>query len=85
MRCGNDPVVCLDFLILFIGEFLKDRITMTLLAALLVLLFKLRVDQRKSRELAYAEQLIELDKKRKQERKLSSTWEVVDGKWVERP
>jgi hypothetical protein len=81
--CANDPVVCIDFVILFIGEFLKDWTTMAMLAFLLVLLFCLRGEQRKARELDYAKQMEAYDDKRMQQRTQTGTWDVKEGKWID--
>lgn len=72
--CRDDPVVCIDTVALFIGEFLKDWTTLGMLAILLALLLKLRSDQRKQREAAYAEQLAAYDERRQQTFK--PTWEL---------
>jgi len=55
--CSGDPVVCIDFIILFIGEFLKDWTTLAMLAILLGLLLRLRADRQKADEAAYATQI----------------------------
>lgn len=66
--CRDDPVVCIDFLFLWIGEFLKDWTTLAMLAILLGLLLKLRADQHQAREDAYARQMDAYEAKRKAER-----------------
>ena len=48
--CSGDPLVCIEFVVLGIGEFLKDWTTLAMLALLLGLLFKLRVDRRRARD-----------------------------------
>lgn len=72
--CRDDPVVCIDAVALFIGEFLKDWTTLGMLAFLLALLLKLRADQRKQHEQAYAQQLAAYDERRQQPFK--PTWDV---------
>ena len=62
--CGGDPLVCIDWLVVFIGEFLKDWTTLAMLAILLVLLFRLRSDQTRAKEDEYARHLAEFDQKR---------------------
>ncbi len=56
-NCRTDPVVCIDFVVLFIAEFLKDWTTLGMMAVLLGLLFKVRAKQLKERESAYARQM----------------------------
>ena len=72
--CRDDPVVCIDAVALFIGEFLKDWTTLAMLAILLALLLKLRADQRKQREKAYALQLADYDERRRQP--FTPTWDI---------
>ncbi len=72
--CRDDPVVCIDTVALFIGEFFKDWTTMGMLAILLVLLLKLRADQRIQREKAYAQQLEACDERRRQS--FTPTWDL---------
>lgn len=55
--CRTDPVVCIDFVALFIAEFLKDWTTLGMMVVLLGLLFRLRAKQLKERESAYARQM----------------------------
>ena len=65
--CGGDPLVCIEFVVLGIGEFLKDWTTMGMLALLLVLLLRFRADRAKAREDAYARQLGVYDDRRGQD------------------
>lgn len=75
--CRTDPVVCIDSVALFIGEFLKDWTTLGMLALLLGLLLKLRHDQHRAREAAYAEQMAAYDKQRQQSRPaFVPTWDL---------
>lgn len=55
--CDGDPLACIEFVVLGIGEFLKDWTTMAMLAALLLLLLRLRADRARAREADYARQL----------------------------
>jgi hypothetical protein len=71
--CGGDPLACIDFVFLLIGEFLKDWTTMGMMALLLGLLLKMRIDQNKARDLAYHRQMESYDDKRTQE-PLVPTW-----------
>ena len=64
--CGGDPLVCIEFVILGIGEFLKDWTTMGMLAILLGLLLRYRADRAKAREDAYGRQLADFDTRRSQ-------------------
>lgn len=82
--CRGDPVACIDFAVLFVGEFLKDWTTMALLAILLGLLLKLRSDQATAREFAYAMQMQAYDDRRNGDQAATGTWEIKDGKLVER-
>ncbi|MDP2825605.1 MAG: hypothetical protein Q8O52_23340 [Sulfuritalea sp.] len=82
--CGGDPLVCMDFVALFIGEFLKDWTTLAMLAILLVLLLMLRADRRKAAEAAYARQLEAYDNKRHEETGQAPTWVVGNDKTDER-
>ena len=65
--CGGDPLVCIEFAVLGIGEFLKDWTTLGMLALLLVLLLRYRADRAKAREDAYARQLAAYDDRRGQD------------------
>jgi len=65
--CGGDPLVCIEFVVLGIGEFLKDWTTMGMLAILLGLLLRFRADRAKAREDAYGRHLAAFDGRRSQE------------------
>jgi hypothetical protein len=65
--CGGDPLVCIEFVVLGIGEFLKDWTTMGMLAILLGLLLRFRSDRAKAREDAYGRHLAAFDSRRSQE------------------
>jgi len=78
--CGDDPVVCIDTVALFIGEFLKDWTTLAMLAILFVLLLRLRADQKKTRSAEYARQMLKLETQRSSEGVRSATWEIKGGK-----
>lgn len=62
--CGGDPLVCIEFVVLGIGEFLKDWTTLGMLALLLGLLLRFRADRAKAREDAYGRQLGAYDDRR---------------------
>ncbi len=70
--CSGDPLVCIEFVVLGIEEFLKDWTTLAMLALLLGLLFKLRTDRQRTRDEAYARRLAAYDDKRSQ--KSEPTW-----------
>ena len=55
--CGGDPLVCIEFVVLGIGEFLKDWTTLAMLALLLGLLLKLLADREQARDEDYARRL----------------------------
>lgn len=65
--CGGDPLVCIEFVVLGIGEFLKDWTTLAMLAILLGLLLRFRADRTKAREDAYGRHLAAFDSRRSQE------------------
>ena len=65
--CGGDPLVCIEFVILGIGEFLKDWTTLAMLLLLLGLLLRERADRQKARDEAYATRLEAYDEKRREE------------------
>ncbi len=65
--CGGDPLVCIEFVVLGIGEFLKDWTTLGMLALLLGLLLRFRADRAKAREDAYGRQLAAYDDRRGQD------------------
>ncbi|MCX7165770.1 MAG: hypothetical protein NTV11_05800 [Rhodocyclales bacterium] len=81
--CGGDPLVCIDFVALFIAEFLKDWTTLVMLLILLGLLLRLRADRQKARELDYARRLAAYDDKRSHEIP-EPTWAVENDRIVER-
>ncbi len=67
LACGGDALVCIEFAVLAIGEFLRDWTTLAMLALLLGLLLKLRADRQKAREAGYARRLAAYDEQRSQE------------------
>lgn len=73
--CGGDPLVCIELVVLGIGNFLKDGTTMAMLALLLVLLLRYRADRAKAREADYARHLAEYDEKRAIDEVLSARGE----------
>ena len=64
--CGGDALFCIEFVVLAIGEFLRDWTTLAMLALLLGLLFKLRADRHQARDDAYARRLTAYDEQRSQ-------------------
>lgn len=72
--CSGDPVACIDFVILFIAEFLKDWTTLAMLAILLGLLLRLRADRRKAREEVFARQVEAYAARMKEESGQVPTW-----------
>lgn len=58
MDCRIDLLVCIDWVAESIGIFLKDGVTMSCLAASLVLLVRVRGRQRQARDAAYAAGLL---------------------------
>jgi hypothetical protein len=66
--CGGDPLVCIEFVVLGIGEFLSDWTTLAMLALLLGLLLKLRADRQRMRDEAYGRRLAAYDEMRSQEK-----------------
>ena len=82
--CGGDPLVCIEFVILGIGEFLKDWTTLAMLLLLLGLLLRERADRQKARDKAYATRLEAYDEKRREEETQARTWAVEDKSREER-
>ena len=80
--CGGDPLVCIDFVVLFIGEYLREWTTLAMLLLLLGLLLQLRADRQKAAEDAYGRQLEACDDKRSEEGQ-ARTW-VFDGDRMEK-
>jgi hypothetical protein len=70
--CKEDPVVCIDWLATAIGDFLKDGITMTCLAVLLVLLLRARARSQQRALEAYASSMLDYE----QGRGKGKTWSV---------
>ncbi len=82
--CGGDPLVCIEFAVLTIGEFLKDWTTMAMLLLLLGLLLRMRADRQKARDEAYATRLEAYDEKRREEETQARTWMVEDDRTGQR-
>ena len=74
--CDGDPVKCIDFAVLFIVEYMKDWTTIVMLALLLGLLLRLRVDRHKAHEASYARKLGAYDEKRRAADERVPTWTV---------
>ncbi len=81
--CGGDPLVCIEFIVWGIGEFLKDWTTMAMLAILLVLLLKYRADRRQAAEDQYAERLKSYEEQRNRQPTVPS-WAIENDKMVKR-
>lgn len=64
LSCRDDLQVCIDFIVVSIGDFLTDWTTLAMLAILLGLLLRLRGDRQRAREAAYASRLRTYDQKR---------------------
>lgn len=82
--CGGDPLVCIEFVILGIGEFLKDWTTLAMLLLLLGLLLRERVDRQKARDESYATRLEAYDEKRREEETQARTWAVEGDRTEQR-
>jgi len=82
--CGGDPLICIEFVVMVIGEFLKDWTTIAMLLLLLGLLLRERADRQRARDTAYAEQLAAYDEKRREEETQARTWAVEGDKTEER-
>ena len=65
--CGGDALICIEFVVLGIGEFVSDWTTLVMLALLLGLLLKLRADRQTTRETGYARRLAAYDEQRHRE------------------
>ena len=72
--CRGDPVVCIDFVILFVVEFLKDWTTLAMLAVLLALLLRLRADRQKADAAAYVGQIGAYEARLNQKTGQGPTW-----------
>jgi cbb3-type cytochrome oxidase subunit 3 len=70
--CGGDPIVCIEFVIRFITEFLKDWTTLAMLLVFLGLLLSLRADRRKALDDDYGRRLEAYDDKRNDQTRLRS-------------
>jgi hypothetical protein len=78
MACRDDPVACIDFAALFIGEFLKDGTTLALLTVLLGLTIKLRRDRQRAAQQAYDAQLLVLAAQREEAGHRAPGWIIGD-------
>ena len=83
--CNGDPLVCIEFVVLFVGEFLKDWTTLAMLALLLGMLLSLRADRHKAREAAYARQLAAYDDRRNEETRARSELTETGGTGEPKP
>ena len=57
MDCQADLLICIDWVAVAIGGILKDGVTMTCLAIMLIVLMRVRNRQKKQRDATYASQL----------------------------
>lgn len=75
--CSNDLLICIDWVFLAIGGFLKDGITMSCLAVALVFLLNYRHKQRQKKYDEYAKGLLgNADTLFRQQ---TQSWEVPDN------
>lgn len=74
--CNADPVACIDFVALFVGEFLKDWTTLAMLATLLILLLRKRAEQERAREEEYARQLLAHVERKAHDARHGKTWNL---------
>jgi hypothetical protein len=75
--CREDLLVCIDWLALAIGDFLKDWVTMGCLAVLLVILLRERARQQDRKLAAYARTLLDYDQARN-DASARATWKIGD-------
>lgn len=78
--CKDDPLVCIEFVVVGVGEFLKEWTTMAMLVLLLALLLKLRADRQRAKDEAYAAQLLIYEERRRLEYEFDQTWSLDDGR-----
>lgn len=76
-ECSLDVEVCIDWVFLGVGDFLKNGYTMSLLALTLIALLRVRArEQQKIRE-RHAQQLLEVDERRsKKHQKDVAAWRL---------
>lgn len=73
--CREDPVVCIDWLAMAIGDFLKDWVTMGCLAVLLVILLRERARNQQRKLEAYGRSMLEYEQARN-DRPPRTTWTI---------
>ena len=73
--CSQDPVACIDWIAIGIGEILKDGLTMSFLALALIVLVRYRSRQQSQAQQAHAESLIAYDEK-KHSQTIESPWKA---------
>lgn len=62
--CSEDPIVCIDWLAMAIGDFLKDWVTLGCLAVLLVILLRERARHDQRRLDTYSKAMLEYERAR---------------------
>ncbi len=83
VSCRDDPMVCIDWTVLFVAEFLKDWTTMAMLAVMLGLLLKVRSQRQKARDEAYAIQMGQFEAARLKVKPKEKVWDVGRDQWVD--
>lgn len=76
--CREDPLVCIDWLALAIGDFLKDWVTMGCLAVLLVILLRERARQQDRKLAEYGRTMLEYEQARNGA-PARTTWKIGDS------
>lgn len=76
--CRDDLLVCIDWLALAVGDFLKNWVTMGCLAALLVILLRERARQQDRKLAAYARTMLEYERARNAPPGRGA-WKIGDG------
>ena len=62
--CSEDPIVCIDWLAMAIGDFLKDWVTLACLAVLLVILLRERARHDQRQLDTYSKAMLEYEQAR---------------------
>jgi len=75
--CGGDPLVCIEFVVRGIGDFLSDWTTLGLMAILLGLLLRLRADRQTALDAAHAARMGSYEEARRAEAP-EPTWVIDD-------
>ncbi len=74
--CTDDPMICIDWFALFVGEFLKDGFTLAGMAVLLILLLRLRAQKIEAQRLEFGESMMDYHEKREQR---TPVWSLESG------